>query len=87
MSSYHVPSPITESNIPKWDCILNFCYDCPRMNAPYLESLEKLHRFFPASLHKIIFHIFQNIFKCLIHGLIPFKFKNKCELCDNIQEK
>ena len=35
-SSYHYPSPITESNIPKWDCIPIFCSDCPRMNATYL---------------------------------------------------
>ena len=26
-SSYHFPSPITGSNIPKWECILICCYD------------------------------------------------------------
>ena len=36
-SSYHCPSPIVGSNIPKWDCILHCCYDCPGMNAPDLE--------------------------------------------------
>ena len=34
--SYHFPSPITGSNIPKWDCILNCCSDCPGMNTSYL---------------------------------------------------
>ena len=36
-SSYHFISPITGSNTPKWDCILNCCSGCPRTNAPYLE--------------------------------------------------
>ena len=57
------------------------------MNAPYLESSEKLDHFFTYSLHKIKFHIFQNISKCLIHGLRLFKSKNRRELFDNIQEK
>ena len=48
----------------KWECILNFYYDFPRTNVPYLESSEQLDRLFPASLHKIKFHIFQNISKC-----------------------
>ena len=52
-SSYHCPSPITGSKIPKWDRILNCCYDFPRMNAPYLESPEQLDCFFPDFLHKI----------------------------------
>ena len=57
------------------------------MNAPFLESSEQLNRFFPASLYKIRSHIFQNISKCLIHGLIPFKHKNICEFCDIIPDK
>ena len=57
------------------------------MNAPYLESSEQLDCFFPASLHKIKFHIIKNIYKFSIHGLIPFKYKNACELCDNIIDK
>ena len=56
------------------------------MSDPYLESSEQLHRFFHASLHKIKFHIFQNISKCSLHGLIPFRYKNTCELCDEIQD-
>ena len=71
----------------KWEFILNCCSDCPRMNDPYLESSEQLDRFFPSSLHKIKFHIFQNISKFLIHGLRPFKYKNTCDLCDNIKYK
>ena len=35
-SSYHCPSPITGSNIPKWDCILNCCSGCPKINATCL---------------------------------------------------
>ena len=57
------------------------------MNAPYLELLEKLDRLFPASLHKIKFYIFQKISKCSIHGLRPLKYRNTCELCDNILYK
>ena len=57
------------------------------MNAPFLESSEQLNILFPAYLHKIKFHIFQNISKCLIHRLIPFKHKNMCELCDIIPKK
>ena len=87
MSSYNFPSPITGSNISKWDCILNCCSDCPRINAPYLESSEQLDRLFPTSLHKIKFHLFQNIYKCSIHGLRPFKYKNTCDLCDNMLDK
>ena len=70
-SSYHCPYTNIGSNIPKWDCILNFCYYCPMTNDPFLESSEQLNRFFPASLHKMMFHIFQNLSKCLIHGLRP----------------
>ena len=57
------------------------------MNAPYLESSEQLRHLFPTSLNKIKFHVFQNISKCSIHGLRPFKYKNMCELCDNILGK
>ena len=53
----------------------------------FLESSEQLDPFFPASLHKIKFHIFQNISKCSIHGLRPFIHKNMCELCDIIPDK
>ena len=78
-SSYHCNYPITESKIPKWDCNLNYFSDCPGMNTPDLYSPEQLDRLFPASLHKIKFHTFQNISKCLIHELIPFKYMNTCE--------
>ena len=37
-SSYHCPSPMNGSNILKYHCILNCCYDFPSMNATYLES-------------------------------------------------
>ena len=57
-SSYHFPSTITGSNIPKWDCILNCCSDCPRTNAKYLEQSEQLYRLLTASLHKTKSHIF-----------------------------
>ena len=57
------------------------------MNDPFLESSEQLDRFFPASLHKIKFHIFQNISKYSIQGLRPFIHKNMCELCDIIPDK
>ena len=53
----------------------------------FLESSEQLDPFFPASLHKIKFQIFQNISKCSIHGLRPFKHNNMCELCDIIPDK
>ena len=33
------------------------------------------------------FHIFQNTYKPLIHGLRTFKYKNTCELCNNILDK
>ena len=75
VSSYHFTSPITGSNIPKQYCILNCCYDCPSMNSPYIESPEKLDCFFPAYLHQIKLHIFQNISKVLIHRLRLFKYK------------
>ena len=86
-SSYHCPSPITGSNIPKRDLILNFCSGYQRMNAPYLESSEQMDCLFPASLNKIRFHIFQNISKILIHWLRTFKYKITCELCDSILDK
>ena len=66
---------------------MNCCSDFPRMNAPYFESSEQLHRFFPTSFYKIKFHVFQNIYKILIYGLRQFKYKNTCELCDNILDK
>ena len=52
-----------------------------------LESPEQLDCLFTASLHKIKFHIFQNISKGLIHGLIPLNYKNTCELYDTIKYK
>ena len=57
------------------------------MNAPFLESSEQINRLFPASLHKIQFHIFKNTSKFSIHGLRPLKHKNVCELCDIIRDK
>ena len=66
---------------------MNYFCDFPIINAPYLEPPEQFDSFFPASLHKIKFHIFKNISKCSIHGLRPFKYKNTRELCDNIQDK
>ena len=75
------------SNIPKQDRIFNRCSYFPRMNYPYLESLKQLDRLFPSSLHKIKFHIFNNVYKYWIHRLRPFKYKNTCELCDIIQDK
>ena len=77
-SSYHCTSPNNGSTIPKWGFVLNCCYDCTKMNALYLELSEQLDRLFPASLHKIKFHIFQNIAKSSIHGLRPLKYKNMC---------
>ena len=57
------------------------------MNAQFSELSEKLDCFFPDSLKKIKFHIFQNTSKYSIHVLITFKYKNICELCDDILEK
>ena len=67
------PYPISGSNITKWHCISNFCYDCLKMNVPDLESSEQLHSLFPASLHKFKFHIFQNVSKFSIRGLRSFR--------------
>ena len=83
-SLYHCTYKITVLTIPKWNFILKYCADCPGMNAPYLESPEQLDSLFTASFHKIKFHIFQNTSKCSIHILRPFKYKNTCELYDNI---
>ena len=52
------------------------------IKAPGLEPQKHINRLFPGSSHKIKFQIFQNISKYSIHGLIPFKYKNICELCD-----
>ena len=57
------------------------------INDPYLEPSGQLDRFFPATLHKIKFRIFQNISKFPIHGLRPFKHNNMCKLCDIIPDK
>ena len=57
------------------------------MNYPFLESSEQLNFFFTESLHKIKFHIFQNISKFLMHRLIPFQHNNMCELYDIIPDK
>ena len=43
VSSYHCLYPSTVLEIPKWDCIFNFCCYCPSINAPYLESSEELN--------------------------------------------
>ena len=66
---------------------MNYCFDCPRLNATYLESPEQLDCLIPTSHNKIKFHILQNISKCLTHGLRPFKYKNTCDLFDNMQDK
>ena len=57
-SSYPCTSPITGSNIPKWESILSCCYDCIKVNALYLESSEQIDCLFVAYLHKIKFYIF-----------------------------
>ena len=63
-----VPLQFLDQEIPKWECMLNCCSDCPIMNAPGLESPEQLDRLFTGSLHKTQLHIFQNIFKIPING-------------------
>ena len=57
------------------------------MNAPFLESSEQINHFFPASLHKIKFRIFQNISKSSIHRLRACKQKNMCELYEIVPDK
>ena len=57
------------------------------MNTPYLELSEQIDFFFPAYFHKIKFHIFHNIYKCLTYPLRTFEYKNTCALCYNIQKK
>ena len=57
------------------------------MNVPDVESSEKLDSSSPAFLHKIKFHMFQNISKCYIHRLIPCKYKNIIGLCGILQDK
>ena len=55
---------------------------------PYLEASEQLDRFFPTSLHKIKFHMFQNISEfSKNYSLIPFKYIITLELCDDIIDK
>ena len=56
------------------------------MNAPYLESSEQLDCLLNFPLNKIKFHILKKS-KYLIQRLRPFKYKKKCELCDNTQDK
>ena len=85
-SSYHCPSPITGSNIPNLDFVLNCCYGFPRMNASYLESLEQPDYFFLSPFINLN-SIFFKISKCLIHSLRKFEYKNTCELYDNILDK
>ena len=69
------------------DCILNFYLVCTKTNATYLESSEQFDHLFLVSLHKIKFHIFQNMSKFSMHVLRPFKYKYTCGLCDNIIDK
>ena len=57
------------------------------MNAPNLELSKQLDRLFLGSLHKIKFHIFQDISKYTIHVLRPFKYNNISELCYRTQDK
>ena len=66
---------------------MNCCAECTGMKATYLEPSKHLDRLFPGSLHKIKFHIFQNIPKFSIHVSIPLKYKNICELCDRKKDK
>ena len=57
------------------------------MNAPDLESTQHFDHLSPDSLHKTKSQIFQYICKCLIQGLISFKYNNTCNLCGTIQYK
>ena len=75
------------SNIPKWRCILNYCYGFPEKNTQYLESQKNIDGFFPESIHNNKLHIFQNISKFSIHILRPLKYKNTSDLSDKIKDK
>ena len=57
-SSYNFPSLITRSNIPKMGMYFELFFWFSKDEWSILESSEELHRLFPASLHKIRFHIF-----------------------------
>ena len=52
-SSYHCTYPIIGSNIKKWYCILNCCYDFPMMNAPFYNHQNKLIVYFLLPLIKL----------------------------------
>ena len=62
-------------------------FDFPEMNSPCLGPPEQLGCFFPSFFHKIRSHMLQNISKCSIPRLRPFKYKNMCELYDKTQDK
>ena len=52
------------------------------MNTPDIESSKQLDHIYPGYLDKTKLHIFQNKYKCSIHGLRQFKNGTICELCD-----
>ena len=85
-SSYPFPYTMTGSRIPKCDCILNCCSGFHRMKAVSLESSKTLENFFLVYVLKTIY-VFQNIYKCLIHGLIPFDYRSVCKLCEITPDK
>ena len=45
-------------------------------------NIKHIESYFPGESYIIKFSIFQNISKCLIHELKPFKYKGTCESCE-----
>ena len=61
--------------------MLNSFAEYPKVKAPYLESSKHMDHFL---VPFIKFCIFQNISRCSINLLRPFKYKNICKLFETV---
>ena len=62
----------SDNALPHWKCGLRYCSDCPYINLPDQETIEKNEERTPS----IGFNIYHITGRCTAHGIIPLKDKN-----------
>ena len=71
------PFPVENIDIPKWHCVLKCCRNCPSLLVPDEEKTEN------AQSTKIKFHVYRDVSRCSICGVLPFDGRKLCMTCNN----
>ena len=71
------PFPVTGIDLPKWNCVLKCCSSCPKVALPEEEVNENV------GTSKIKFHVYRDVSRCSICGVLPFDEGKVCMKCND----